>query len=504
MNEIITIDTSDAVSAKVGNDLYSSRENVVNSMSYDVEATVSVSTYNRYEKVVRCVESILKNTTDVNYKLILICNGCDKDSGKTLEFFKSVKHPKKVIFNVTKNIGSTFTTNIVEKNLEGKYFVMVADDVIVTPRWLSNMIKCAESDSKIGMVNPVASNISNYQQVYLEYSNYDEMQEAADKHNKSDPQKWCERVRMVSMASLFKVACLEAIGTTFDTGFFHDFGDDDLSFKIRRAGYKCVLAMDTWVCHDHDLSCRDENLAAQSINIGRKNFKDKYYGIDAWDDVNYIHEFIGKLTKVKSIIPKILGIDVNCGAPIVEIKNKLREYDVYKVNSNAFTEDAKYFIDLQTICGSENVVCDKPESIINYYDSEMFDYIVIGKNINSYSSPFDFIKTVIKLLSKDGQLFIYLKNTNDIFSFLNMIGYRNVYNKSNYAFNFALEDFYAKILQMNLKIELIEGKLYDSNVIAQDDLNFVTSKIKTMSEADINETIYRLMTDKFAFVITKS
>lgn len=503
MEEVITIDTSDAVIPKVGSDLLSSRENVVNAKSGDIMATVAVTSYNRYEKTIRCVESVLQNTKDVNYKLILICNGCSNDDGKTLEYFKTVDHPKKVIFNVTKNVGSTFAISTIEKNIEGKYFTMLADDVIVTPRWLSNLIKCAESDKRIGMVNPVESYLSNRQQVDLEYSDYDEMQKAADEYNKSDPTKWHERVRLVSLGSLFKMSCIEAIGKTFDTGFFHDFGDDDVSFKIRRAGYKCILAKDTWICHDHDLSNKDGKKAAQSIDAGRKNFQDKYFGIDAWDDVNnYVDEFVETVKKTGSETPEILGIDVKCGTPVLEIQNKLREYEIYKTNNYGYTANSKYFLDLQTICGSDNVVCDKPESILNYYDCEKFDYIIIGENINSYAAPFDFVKNVSRLLKKDGQLFIYLKNTYDIFSFLNSIGYRNIYNK-NYSFNFTLEDFFESVLQMNLKIELISGIKYDSTMISQSDVSFLQSRVIKITEADITETMFRLITDKYAFVITR-
>ena len=34
----------------------------------------------------------------------------------------------------------------------GKYFVSVPNDILVTSNWLFNMLKCAESDEKIGMI----------------------------------------------------------------------------------------------------------------------------------------------------------------------------------------------------------------------------------------------------------------------------------------------------------------------------------------------------------------
>lgn len=141
----------------------------------------------------------------------------------------------------------------------GRFICIVQNDLIVTPRWMDNLLKCMKSDMRIGMVNPVTSNVSNWQCVELPYQSYEEMQEKAGAYNKLDPRKWQDRQRLVTLGTLYRKEVFLAAGWPIgDMGFFHDFFDDDVSFAIRRLGYRLVLAGDTWVCHDHDFRSGEE------------------------------------------------------------------------------------------------------------------------------------------------------------------------------------------------------------------------------------------------------
>ena len=126
--------------------------------------TIIVQAYNRIEKTKKCISSILKYTSDVDYDLLLIDNG---STDNTFDYFKSVNCIKKRIIHLSKNISVTYPTLFYDLSWLSRYVVVVQNDLIVTPHWLSNLIKVAESDDRIGMVNPVSSNVSNFQQVEL-------------------------------------------------------------------------------------------------------------------------------------------------------------------------------------------------------------------------------------------------------------------------------------------------------------------------------------------------
>ncbi|MBQ7249543.1 MAG: glycosyltransferase, partial [Deltaproteobacteria bacterium] len=332
MKEYMEVDTAALREPEVHNSLYKNRSAVAQMQAQDTpEITVLVLAYNRLEKTKRCVESILKYTKGVSYELLLIDNG---SSDETLAYYQSISHEPKRLIRVTKNLGPYFPQGLLSPNDFCRYVAAIPNDVIVTEHWLENMLVCIKSDPKIGMVTTVSSNVSNLQEVSLGFRSYEEMQQKAEQFNRSDPRKWEDRLRMITLCSLYRKEVIYLLGwPPGDIGFFHDFADDDASFAIRRVGYRVVLAGDTWVCHDHDFRHGEgKNIDEynRSLEIGRQNFRDKYLGIDAWEDVNnYLLPYLkGFPTPPRLSKALVLGVDVRCGTPILDIKNWLRQFGI--------------------------------------------------------------------------------------------------------------------------------------------------------------------------------
>ena len=484
-----------------GRKIYS--ETVSESGEFHSDVTIMIQAFNRLDKTKECIESVLKYTKNVNFDLLLVDNG---STDETFEYFKSIEHDKVRIIRFSKNISPNITWNYISVDIISNYFVVLANDIIVTENWLSNLIKVAESDVKIGIVNPVSSNVSNFQNVNFEFETFEEMQEKAARFNVSDPRKWHERLRIITLGTLIKKECLYAIGLPLvDLGFFHDFADDDIAFRVRRAGYKVVLAKDTWIHHNHDVFSgegKDTNKYIESLQIGRQNFLDKYFGIDAWDDVqNYIPEFVYTVRKSRKSCPRILGIDVRCGTPILEIKNKIREFDAFNAECYALTEEGKYVIDLQTVCGAENVKNAKAHNARDYFEDGSFDYIVLGNYINSYPEPEKLLEKMSKLLAKGGQLFYSLKNSYDVMSFLISIGERGV-SEIKHAINYTPEEFY-NISKKYGNVEFLGSAQYVEGTISDNVVQYAKEKLRTVSVGDYQENLFRLFSDSFLFCLIK-
>lgn len=422
--EITIKNTENKTAPQPGDDIYSSRRNVATAVLDDNAPLVSifVVAYNNLEKYTKtCVECILKYTEDVDYELILVDNG---SSDETFQYFKSVQHPRKKIIRVTKNIGANYGGNIALANAKGRYIAGIANDIYVTKNWLSNMLKCMMSDTRIGMVTPVSDNISNLQSVNLGYKDFDDMQSKAEKHNISNPRKWEERLRLITLGTLFKKECLDMVGLC-DYGFFHDFVDDDITFRVRRAGYKSVLCKDVFVSHAGVLTREESDQKSKSLENGRHAFIDKYYGIDTWEDINNYESALISLVnheeRHQSETPEVLGIDVACGTPILEIKNKLRNAGIYHTGLSAFSCHPKYWLDLKTICEGK-VVVDRIEYISQHFGMEEFDYILLGKPINLYNSPYRLMDVMLTSLKCDGHLLMKIRNSCDVAALLNCLG----------------------------------------------------------------------------------
>lgn len=503
MNNKIVINTDGARQPEAGNDLHESRSNYLKSSNAEekFEATVAVVGFNRLEKTKECVESLLKYTTDVRYKLVLVDNG---SSDGTLEYFEKVDCPDKLIISITKNIGSSYPTRHVLQHFEGDYIVFLANDLIVTSNWLSNLIKCAKSDYKIGLVQPVSSNVSNNQQVNLEYSNRLQMQEEAKKYNVSDPRKWHERVRIITLGNLITRECLTTLGSLFDAGFFHDFVDDDLAFRIRRAGYKVILAKDTWIHHNHNFreyEDKNKELYIENLRNGKYNFSQKYYGIDAWEDTNNFEYSMISMIKApkRARIINVLGIDVKCGTPILEIKNKLRGFGIFNTRLSAYPQDAKYFLDLKTIC--EGVVkCDRIDYLSSNFMSERFDYIMLGNPINLYREPYKLLQDIINLSGSEGQIIIKLRNTFDYKTLVNILGQKQVYDE-NSGLHISLEELNKWIVEMGYTICELKGE----SDINPDNGDYLRGIVKRVIDSKDEDAVYNNIAVKdYIISITKT
>ncbi|MDO5851958.1 MAG: glycosyltransferase, partial [Methanobacteriaceae archaeon] len=128
------------------NDMISSLKNQV---------SIIVPIYNKYNETKKCIESIIKNTNP-NNKLILI-NDCstDKKINKLLgsyennEFIQIIRNDKRLGYINCINKGIHLSLNDV---------VLLNQETIVTPRWLSKLILTAYSSSDIDVVVPFSNN----------------------------------------------------------------------------------------------------------------------------------------------------------------------------------------------------------------------------------------------------------------------------------------------------------------------------------------------------------
>lgn len=204
MEKIIhEINTDNVKKMELSGNLIEARKNMALSAAsisdFHSDVTILIQAFNRLEKTKQCIESVLKYTKGINYDLLLIDSG---SSDGTFEYFKSVEHDKVRILRLSKNITSGFPANFINIGWIAKYLVSVTNDLIVTPNWLHNLIAVAESDPKIGIVNPVSSNASNCQGYDMDFVDFDDMQKKAAEYNKSDPTKWHERMRIITLGTL--------------------------------------------------------------------------------------------------------------------------------------------------------------------------------------------------------------------------------------------------------------------------------------------------------------
>jgi len=370
--------------------------------------------FNHLDDTKQCVESLYRFTGHINFELISVNNGSSDD---TEQFFNTLSHHKKI--NFTCNAGGDRAINAGLKLAEGKYTVFLSNDLVVTPNWLDNLLTCMESDENIGMVVPACSASSNDQQVNLNYNDNDmeEMVRAAAIYNRSQPEQWEERVRLITYTFLIKTDFFKQLGGLKEIYNPGDF-DDDLSFRIRRAGYKLILAKDTFVHHLGSITTKDDYIKQNVLERNRRIFFNEF-GVDAWDDCTIDFEIIKLIQCDQKEHQDVLVLCASCGGTVLQVKNKLRENGCTDVTMWTVTEHQKYVQDLQTV--SDCAVLGQFQNIIAVCKEKLFDYILIEVDLQGIANHQALLRDIIKLLRDDGQLIFTAANEAFYLNLINLL-----------------------------------------------------------------------------------
>lgn len=396
-------------------DLYTNREKSAAVVSEPNDPLVSIyfQAYNHLEDYTKpALDALLRYTADIDYELILVDNG---STDGTFEYFQSLPYPRKRIYRITKNIGAFFGYRAAKnatqgRFLRGKYFVGLPNDILVTKNWLQNMLICMESDERIGFVVPMSDNVSNLQYVNLGYSDFGDMQEKAALFNVSDPRKWYDRLRLIPTVCVIRTYLRELYEA--DYAFVYDFADDDISFAYRRLGYRIVLCSDTFVHHEGSTIVGvNQQEHSENLEKGRILFRRKY-GVDAWSDVVnfevYLRRALFEGTQMRENA-RILGIDVRCGTPLLELRNTLRENGMNQTVLTAYTTEPQYWQDLASFCEG-GVYCGDIDRLSCKIGDKTYDYIIMGTYMDCYEDVLAVIRSAAAHLSDGGALVCKMRN----------------------------------------------------------------------------------------------
>lgn len=306
--------------------------------------SIVVLAYNKLDYTKLCVNSILNYTKDVDYELILVDNG---STDATLAYFKSV--PGATVVHIERNLGVVKGFNMGMMVARGRYTAAVCNDFIFTHRWLSNLLLCLKADKRIGYVSPGATNISNLQQIDYKFTDEASFHAFAEGFNRSNPAKWEERVVLLPNVLCCPTALLDRIGY-YDTRYYYgEFADDDISFRIRRAGYRLVYCADTVTHHFGSVTTTVDHRTNNSLAKGRRQFTERY-GLDAWVDARMSQASIAVDYSRFDTVRSVLGIGVRCGASLLHARNSILRRHGAAPAVTAFEADPKYGVDLKTVC----------------------------------------------------------------------------------------------------------------------------------------------------------
>ena len=209
--------------------------------------SILMVTYNCREFLRPCLDSIRRNTTYPNYELVVVDNNSTDGSQSILREY-ATGDSRIHLELLADNRGFAGGNNEAARHSTGDYLLLLNPDTIVTFGWIDRLLRLFQ-DPGVGMAAPVTNFSGNETKINFEYVDLTTMEEFA--HAVADRQ----------MGNSFEIAVAPLLCGLIPRHLWHSLGgldedfrvgmfeDDDLSERVRRAGFRIMVAEDCFVHH---------------------------------------------------------------------------------------------------------------------------------------------------------------------------------------------------------------------------------------------------------------
>lgn len=238
--------------------------------------SIVIPVYNDYRVTMTCLKSVLENTSNTAYEVI-IADDCSTDLTASI----AERVANITVVRGEENLRFIGNCNRAAIAARGEFILFLNNDTVVNPQWLDALLATADADPKIGIVGPKL--------LFADGS----LQEAGgimwqdgsawNFGRSDDPEKpaynYVKEVDFVSGACLMIRSGLWTELGGFDRRFTPAYYEDaDIAFATREAGYKVVYQPNSVVVHFEGVSNGTElNSGVKQYQVqNQKVFREKW------------------------------------------------------------------------------------------------------------------------------------------------------------------------------------------------------------------------------------
>ena len=218
--------------------------------------SIVILSWNGQSLIKQNLDSIMKVFDREKYELIVVDNG---STDKTLEILK--EYPEIKLIKNEKNLGFAKGCNIGIERAEGKYILLLNQDVECVDDAIGEMVKFLDKNNEYGAVAPQLLYPNGKVQIscrpFYDWKTYvmELLTFGKYKDNFYDHSKSQEVDQPMASVLMIRGELLKKLGGLDDhPNFWLYFNDVDLSYRIHKEGYKHYLLAETKFYHHHGTS----------------------------------------------------------------------------------------------------------------------------------------------------------------------------------------------------------------------------------------------------------
>ena len=208
---------------------------------------IIIPVWNQISYTKDCVDSILNNTANVDYRIVIIDNASNDETRRWLEDLKEAAAGRVLLIRNETNLGFVKAVNQGIAASNAPYVCLLNNDTLVARDWLKEMIAIAGSADDIGIVNPSSNNLGQKPAA-------GESLEVYAGEIAKEAGQYIELGAAVGFCMLIKRRLFERIGLLDEIYGMGNFEDTDFSRRAVQAGYRCVRACGAYVYHRENTS----------------------------------------------------------------------------------------------------------------------------------------------------------------------------------------------------------------------------------------------------------
>lgn len=212
-------------------------------------ASLIIPNWNGKRFLKDCLGTLLEQDYP-NFEIILVDNNSTDDSvAYVRKNFPSVR-----IVENRKNLGFGAGVNSGIRVAKGEYLVTLNNDMTFRKDCLSELVKAAESDTRIGIVDGMWLSAKEPKLIqHLDGASFPKiipgisfnkitnlLGDTLNQHLEEDKGQYKELIDVDGVSGLIKREVIDKVGL-YDEKFFFTYEDADLSYRAKKAGYRVVI-----------------------------------------------------------------------------------------------------------------------------------------------------------------------------------------------------------------------------------------------------------------------